>query len=203
MVITVRNLRMGHWLGIWWFGSKDLFSQFGWAKGVVHSRGLFLEKWILWKSSILKRFIFLVFEYGNLIGVKTHHDRLRNLGKALLNRRFRFIDFGRGWGPHECFGCCLIVALSSFYLLCLRVFENFLIPALDCPFRVFTLKSHFFFFLSFLFFHCPIMHLKIYPEQVNILSRWFWLNNRDSSLVGYENFSRKNLFSLSIHIQSK
>ena len=81
LVITVRNLRMGHWLGIWWFGSKDLFSQFGWAKGVVHSRGLFLEKWILWKSSILKRFIFLVFEYGILIGVKTHRDRLKNLGK--------------------------------------------------------------------------------------------------------------------------
>ena len=38
---------------------------------------LFLEKWILWKSSILKRFIFLVFEYGNLIGVKTHRDRLK------------------------------------------------------------------------------------------------------------------------------
>ena len=36
LVITVRNLRMGDRLGIWWFGSKDLFSQFGWAKGVTH-----------------------------------------------------------------------------------------------------------------------------------------------------------------------
>ena len=58
MVITVRNLRMGYWLRIWWFGSKDLFSQFGWAKEVAHFQGLFLEKWILWKLSTLKRFIF-------------------------------------------------------------------------------------------------------------------------------------------------
>ena len=54
----LENLRMGHRLGIWWSGSKD--SQFGWAQGVTHFQGLFLEKWILWKSSILKRFIFLV-----------------------------------------------------------------------------------------------------------------------------------------------
>ena len=58
LVITVRNLRMGHWFGIWWSGSKDLFSQFGWTKrGGTFSR-LFLKKWILWKSSILRRFIF-------------------------------------------------------------------------------------------------------------------------------------------------
>ena len=43
MVITVRNLRIGYGLGIWWSGSKDLFSQFGWAKGVACFRG-FLEK---------------------------------------------------------------------------------------------------------------------------------------------------------------
>ena len=66
----LENLRIGHRLGIWWSGSKD--SQFGWAKGVAHFRGLFLEKWILWKSSILKRFIFLVSEYSNLTGIKTH-----------------------------------------------------------------------------------------------------------------------------------
>ena len=81
LVITVRNLRMGHWLRIWWSGPKKLFSPFGWAKkGVARFQGLFLEKRILWKSSILKRFIFLVLEYGNLTGVKTHRDRLRNLG---------------------------------------------------------------------------------------------------------------------------
>ena len=59
LVITVRNLRMGHWLGIWWFGSKDLFAQFGLAKGAARFQGFFLKKWIFWKSSILKRFIFL------------------------------------------------------------------------------------------------------------------------------------------------
>ena len=32
LVITVRNLRMGYRFEIWWSGSKDLFSQFGWAK---------------------------------------------------------------------------------------------------------------------------------------------------------------------------
>ena len=31
-VITVRNLWMGHWLRIWWSGSKNLFSQFSRAK---------------------------------------------------------------------------------------------------------------------------------------------------------------------------
>ena len=68
---------------IWWSCSKDLFSQFGQRDGTC-SRP-FSRKWILWKSSILKRFIFLlVSEYDNLTGVKTYHDRLKNLGKALL-----------------------------------------------------------------------------------------------------------------------
>ena len=41
-------------------------------------------------------------------------------------------------------------------------FRNFLVSALDRPFQVFTLKSHFFiFFLLSSLFHCPIMHLKI------------------------------------------
>ena len=84
LVITVRNLQMGCWLEIRWSGSKDLFSQLGCAKGVTHFQGFFLEKWILWKSSILKRFIFLVFEYGNLTGIKIHCDRLENLGKEIL-----------------------------------------------------------------------------------------------------------------------
>ena len=62
LVIIVRNLRMGHWFGIWWSDSKDLFSQFGWAKGVACFHD-FLEKRILWKSSIFfKRFIFVVIE---------------------------------------------------------------------------------------------------------------------------------------------
>ena len=37
-------------------------------------RPLFLEKWILWKSSILKDSFF--FEYDNLTSVKTHCDSL-------------------------------------------------------------------------------------------------------------------------------
>ena len=103
------------------------------SKGVAHLRP-FLEKWILWKSSILKRFIFVVSEYGNLTGVKTYCDSFRSLGKALLNRRFRFIDFGRGWGPQKGFGCCSIVTLSFFCFLRPWVFANFLVSALDCPF---------------------------------------------------------------------
>ena len=47
LMITVRNLWMGYWLRIRWSGSKDLFSQLGWAKGVAHFQGLFLKKWIL------------------------------------------------------------------------------------------------------------------------------------------------------------
>ena len=43
-VITVRNLRMRHWLRIWWSGSKDLFSQFSWAKGVARFQTPFFWK---------------------------------------------------------------------------------------------------------------------------------------------------------------
>ena len=43
LVIVVRNLQMGHRFGIWWSDSKDLFSQFGWIKGVAHFQGLFLK----------------------------------------------------------------------------------------------------------------------------------------------------------------
>ena len=58
LVITDRNLRIGHLLETWWSGSKDLFSQIWLSKEVARFQGLFLEKLILWKSSILKRFIF-------------------------------------------------------------------------------------------------------------------------------------------------
>ena len=33
LVITIRNLWIGHWLEIWWSSSKDLFSQFGQKEG--------------------------------------------------------------------------------------------------------------------------------------------------------------------------
>ena len=58
MVITVRNLRMRHWLGIWWSGSKDLFSQFDWAKKVAHFQGPFLKKMNSLKIKHLKRINF-------------------------------------------------------------------------------------------------------------------------------------------------
>ena len=37
---------------------KIYFSQFGWAKGWHVSKAFFWKKWVLWKSSSLKRFIF-------------------------------------------------------------------------------------------------------------------------------------------------
>ena len=51
LVITIRNLRMGHWFRIWWSGSKDLFSQFSWAKRWCISKAFFLEKWIIWNQA--------------------------------------------------------------------------------------------------------------------------------------------------------
>ena len=96
LVITVRNLRMGLWLGIWWSGSKDLFSQFGWVKRVAHFQGLFLEKWILWKSSILKRFIFSSPWLWQFDKRQDPPDRLGNSRNAILDREFKFFDFGKG-----------------------------------------------------------------------------------------------------------
>ena len=85
LVITVRNLWMGHWLRIWWSGSKDLFSQFGWAKrGGMFSR-LFSGKTNFLKIKHFKRtHFFLVSEHGNLTGVKANRDRLKNLGEGIL-----------------------------------------------------------------------------------------------------------------------
>ena len=97
-------------------------------------RLLFLEKWILWKSSILKRFIFVVPEYDNLTSVKIHRDRFKSSGEGFLERGVQIFGFGEGKGPHRGFECCPVVALSFFCLLCPRVFENFLASALDCPF---------------------------------------------------------------------
>ena len=69
LVITIRKSLNGAFtwnLMIW---LKRLISTI-WLRG-WHVQGLFMEKWILWKSSILKRFIFLVSEYSNLTGIKT------------------------------------------------------------------------------------------------------------------------------------
>ena len=89
--LLLENLRMGHLLEIWWSGSKDLFSQSSGAKrGGTLSRP-FLERWILWKSSILKRFIFVVPEYGNLTSVKTHRDRFGNSKEGILEKRVQIL----------------------------------------------------------------------------------------------------------------
>ena len=58
LVITVRNLRMGYWLRIWWSGLKDLFSQFSWAKGVARFQGFFLKKMNSLKIKHLKKIHF-------------------------------------------------------------------------------------------------------------------------------------------------
>ena len=69
------------------------------------------------KIKHLKKIHFLVPEYGNLIGVKTHHDRLENSKECILERGVQISDFGEGKGPHVSFRCCLVVALSFFCLL--------------------------------------------------------------------------------------
>ena len=117
-------------------------------------------------------------------------------GKAFWNRRFRFIDFGKGRGPHRGFRCCPIVALSFFYLLRPRVSKDFLIFALDRPFRVFTLESYF----SFSFF---IFFIVLLCTWKFILNRWmvyqeFWLRKRDNSLVDYEKFLKEENSSVQV-----
>ena len=91
LVITVRNLRIGHWLEIWWSISRDLFSQIGWAKR-WHISKPFSGKINSLKIKHLKKIhFFLVSEYGNLSGVKTHRDGLKNLGKK--NSWIEGLDF--------------------------------------------------------------------------------------------------------------
>ena len=196
---------MRHWLGIWWSGSKDLFSQFDWAKW-GHVSKAFFGKINSLKIKHLKKIHFLVPEYDNLIGVKTHRDKLENSREGTLEKRVQIFGFGKGRRPYRGFGYYPVITFSFVCLLRPWDFRNFLVSALDRPFQVFTLESHFFIFFFFLHFFIVLLctwKFKIYPKQVNILSRWFWLNNRDNSLIGYENFSRKNLFSPSIHIRSK
>ena len=171
LVITIRNLRIGDVN----LRSRDLAWKF-YFHSLVEAcfQGFFLEIRILRKLHILKRFNFLVSEYGNLTSIKTHRDRLKSLENTFKNRRFRFSGSGRDWRPHGGFRCFLVVDLSFFCWLCLRVFKNFLVSALDCPFSGFHSRVTFFFFihfLSFFLFNYPIMHSKI--QNLFWTGEWF------------------------------
>ena len=129
-------------------------------------QGLFFGKNKFFENQAsLKGFIFVVTEYDNLTSVKTYRDRLRNLGDALLDRKFKFLVLER---VKDLIEDSDAVRSLPFILLfappmSLRNFSRF---CSRLPFQVFTLEFH-----SFSFFDCPIMHLKIHPEQVNGLSR--------------------------------
>ena len=65
------------------------------------------------KIKHLKKIHFLVPEYDNLTGVKTHRDRLENSKKGILERRVQIFDFGEGKRSHRRFRCCPVVAFHS------------------------------------------------------------------------------------------
>ena len=121
----------------------------------------------------------------------------------VLNRWFKFSGFGRDWGPQRGFGCFPVVDLSFFCLLCPWVFKNFLVSALDYPFRVFTLKSHFFHFLFIFSSHHAFENSKFIPNEWMIYQDDFGWRTKTTTLMTMKNSPRKNLFSLSIHIESK
>ena len=113
LVITVRKSPNGAFtwnLMIW---IKRLIFAIWLSKEMVHFQGPFLEKWIIWKSSILKRFIFVVPEYGNLTSVKTHRDRLENSGGGHSGTRSSNFDFGKGRRTYRGFRCHPVVAFHS------------------------------------------------------------------------------------------
>ena len=65
------------------------------------------------KIKNLKKIHFLVPEYDNLTGVKTHRDRLENSREGVLERGVQIFGFREGKGPHRGFRCCLVVAFHS------------------------------------------------------------------------------------------
>ena len=120
------------------------------SKGVAYFQGLFGKMNYLKIKHLKKIHFFLVSEYGNLTGVKTHHDRLWNSGESILEQRVHIFGFGKGRGPRRGFGCCPIIALHSFIGSAHEVSKHFFLRSRP-PFRVFTLESHFFFFIFFSF----------------------------------------------------
>ena len=118
----------------------------------------------------------------------------RTQGRHFLNRRFRFPGFGKGRGPHRGFECFPVVALSFFCLPRLRVFENFFVSALDCPFQVFTLESCSFFPFSFFLFSSFFIILlctwKFIPNRWMVYQE-FWLRKRDNNPVDYKKFLKE------------
>ena len=144
-----------------------------------------------------------------MTGVKTHHDRLWNLGESILEQRVQIFGFGKGRGPRRGFGCCQIIALYSFIGSAHEVSKHFFLRSRP-PFQVFTLESHFFIFFLFYFFlfHFSIVLLctwqfKIHPEQVDDLLRSLAEEKETTTLLIMKIFSRKNLFRPNIHVQSK
>ena len=145
------------------------------GKGVARFQGLFLKKkQILWKSSILKRFIFLlVSEYGNLTASRPTMIDLKIWGRKLLNRRFRFFDVGRDLrNPVRLQmlpGCWLFILLFALPLS-LWKFSHF---RSRLPFSGFHPRVVFLLF-SLIVLSCN-QKFKIRPEWVINLLRWFWM----------------------------
>ena len=81
-------------------GSDDLaqkiyFHNLIGKKGWHISKALFFGKMNSLKIKHLKGFIFLVPEYGNLTGVKTHRDRLENSGEGISEQRVQILILER------------------------------------------------------------------------------------------------------------
>ena len=104
---------------------------------------------------------FLISEYGNLTSVKTYRDRLKILGKTLLNRRFNFFDFGRGWGICRGFRCFLVVDLLFALPVSLWKFPHF---CSRLPFSGFHPRVIFFIFIFFLTVLLCTWQFKIHLE---------------------------------------
>ena len=131
----------------------------------------------------------------------------RKLGKAFLSREFKLFGFGSGWGSHSGSKFFLIVNLS-FFIRFAHEPSSYSHFSSRPPFWVFALESHFSSsFFSFFFSLIDPSYtwkFKILPEQVNNFQDIFGLKNKDNSLIGYKKkFSKKYLFSLSIHVWSK